>query len=104
VSEPESHIYRFVEDVSLEARYSSIDEWLYDKCHQALSQWIVAWRRSRGPDHPRPTITFATHLGVEARTLADRYSKVDLIRIFTEAGRRGECPCGRQALDEAVQT
>lgn len=83
---------------------SESDWWLYDQAHQALSQWIVAWRRARGEQHPRPSLTFATHLGVEAVALANTHSKVDLVRIFAEAGKRGECPCGRRTSDESVQT
>jgi hypothetical protein len=69
------------------------EPWEHDPAHQALDQWIYAWRRER-PDEDLPKIAFTIHIGREAREVAEGMGKVELLRLFAAAGFDGQCVCG----------
>lgn len=69
------------------------EPWEHDNAHQALGQWIYAWRQQH-PDAQLPGIAFTLHIGREAREVAEGMGKVELLRLYAAAGFDGQCVCG----------
>ncbi len=77
------------------------EAWEHDPPHQALLQWVRAYRETR-PHAALPGLEFTKHVGIEAVDLADGLSPVELQRLFWEAGRDAECVCGMPVGDRPV--
>lgn len=72
------------------------EAWEHDDAHQALDQWVWAWRQ-KNPDAALPRVDFAKHLGLEAVELMNSgMSKVELARLFWACAEDGVCPCGNR--------
>lgn len=69
------------------------EDWEQDPAHEALRQWIAAWRSQR-PEAMRPGPEFSRHIGEEAVALMAGMGKVELLRLFAAAGFDGQCVCG----------
>lgn len=70
------------------------EPWEDDPAHQALLQWLYAWRQAR-PDRRLPGWAFAAHLGGEAiGEMRQGLRKVELMRLFWRLGDSGVCMCG----------
>lgn len=71
-----------------------LESWEHDNAHQALDQWVWAWRQKR-MSAPLPAGDFAQHIGREAvELMASGMPKVEMARLFWACGDEGECPCG----------
>lgn len=70
-------------------------DWQNDPAHQALQQWITAWRTLHTHATPVPNMAFTDHIGRVATRMwkQDHVGKIELGRYFAGAGYDGVCPC-----------
>lgn len=71
-----------------------LEPWEHDDAHQALDQWVWAWRQ-KNPGALLPAADFTRHIGEEAvELMRSGMAKVELARLFWACGEESECPCG----------
>lgn len=75
----------------------ALESWEHDDAHQALDQWMWAWRQHHTTSSEKPPLTFLRHLGEDAVALqVGGTPKVELARLFWASAEDGTCPCGHR--------